>query len=98
MIDRIAKPTSEQTVDAILIGDFSIVDKIVAAAKRDAKQVFDTVSSDAVTLVWYDLPPVRCQSGAMSVMRYALHKSTKKTGIFTTFLHGDKRWSHDSNI
>jgi hypothetical protein len=98
MIDRIAKPTSEQTVDAILSGDFSIVDKIGAAAKRDAKQVFDTVSSGAVPLVWYDLPPVRCQSGAMSVMRYALHKSTKKTGIFTTFLHGDKRWSHDSNI
>lgn len=80
MIDRIAKPTSEQTVDAILSGDFSIVDKIGAAAKRDAKQVFDTVSSGAVPLVWYDLPPVRCQSGAMSVMRYALHKSTKKPG------------------
>lgn len=31
----------------------------------------------AVSLIWYDLPPVRCQSGAVSVMRYALHQSTK---------------------
>lgn len=34
MIDRIVKPTSEQTVDAILSGDFSAVDKIGAAAKK----------------------------------------------------------------
>lgn len=80
MIDRIIKPTSEQTVNAILSGDFSVVDKIKAAAKRDAKQVFDTVSFGAVPLIWYDLPPVRCRSGAVSVMRYALHKSTKKPG------------------
>lgn len=80
MIDRIVKPTSEQTIDAILSGDFSTVDKIGAAAKRDTKQVFDTVSFGAVPLIWYDLPPVRCRSGAVSVMRYALHKSTKKPG------------------
>lgn len=80
MIKKIIKPTSEQTIDAILSGDFSTVDKIGAAAKRDARQVFDTVSSGAVPLIWYDLPPVRCQSGALSVMRYALHKSTKKSG------------------
>lgn len=80
MLDRIVKPTSEQTIDAILSGDFSTVDKIGAAAKRDAKQVFDTVSFGAVPLIWYDLPPVRCRSGAVSVMRYALHKSTKKPG------------------
>ena len=80
MIDRIIKPTSEQTVDAILSGDFSTVDKIGAAVKKDARQVFNAVASGAVPLIWYDLPPVRCQSGAMSVMRYALHKSTKKPG------------------
>lgn len=80
MIDRIIKPSSKQTIDAIKSGDFSIVDKIGAAAKRDAKQVFEAVSSGAVPLIWYDLPPVRCQSGAVSVMRYALHKSTKRPG------------------
>lgn len=32
----------------------------------------------AVSLIWYDLPPVRCQSGVVSVMRYALHRSPKK--------------------
>lgn len=80
MIDRIIKPTSEQTVDAVLSGDFSTVDKIRAAAKKDAAQVFNAVASGAVPLIWYDLPPVRCQSGAVSFMRYALHKSTKKPG------------------
>lgn len=79
MIDRIIKPTSKQTVDAILSGDFSVVDKIKAAAKKDARKVFDAVSSGAVSLIWYDLPPVRCQSGAVSVMRYALHRSPKKS-------------------
>ena len=78
MIDRIIKPTSKQTVDAILSGDFSVVDKIQAAAKKDARQVFNAVSSGAVSLIWYDLPPVRCQSGAVSVMRYALHRSPQK--------------------
>lgn len=79
MIDRIIKPTSEQTIDAILSGDFSTVDKIGVAAKRDSRQVFDAVASGAVPLIWYDLPPVLCQSGAVSFMRYALHRSTKKT-------------------
>lgn len=59
MIDRIIKPTSEQTVDAVLSGDFSTVDKIRAAAKKDAAQVFNAVASGAVPLIWYDLPPVR---------------------------------------
>ena len=42
--------------------------------------MFNAVASGAVPLIWYDLPPVRCQSGAVSFMRYALHKSTKKPG------------------
>lgn len=48
--------------------------------KKDAAQVFNAVVSGTVPLIWYDLPPVRCQSGAVSFMRYALHKSTKKPG------------------
>lgn len=78
MIKEIKKPSSKQTVTAILSGDFSKVDKIEETAKEDAKQVFNSVSSGAVPLIWYDLPPVRCQSGAVSFMRYALHRSTKK--------------------
>lgn len=80
MIKEIKKPSSKQTVTAILSGDFSKVDKIEETAKEDAKQVFNSVSSGAVPLIWYDLPPVRCQSGAVSFMRYALHRSTKKEG------------------
>lgn len=79
MIDRIIKPTPEQTIDAILSGDFSTVDKIGVAAKKDAAQVFNAVASGSVPLIWYDLPPVRRQSGAVSFMHYALHRSTKKT-------------------
>lgn len=79
MIDRIIKPSPKQTIDAIKSGDFSTVDKIGAAAKRDARQVFDAVASGTVPMIWYDLPPARCQSGAVSFMRYALHRSTKKT-------------------
>lgn len=77
MIKEITKPTSKQTVAAIKSGDFSEVDKIEEMAKKDARQVFNAVSSGAVSLIWYDLPPVRCQSGVVSVMRYALHRSTK---------------------
>lgn len=81
MIDRIIKPTSKQTVAAIKSGDFSEVDKIEESAEKDARQVFSAVASGSVTLIWYDLPPVRCQSGAVSFMRYALHKSTKNPGF-----------------
>lgn len=80
MIDRIIKPSSKQTIDAIKSGDFSVIDKIGTAAKKDARQVFSAVASDSVPLIWYDLPPVRCQSGAVSFLRYALHKSTKRPG------------------
>ena len=78
MIDRIIKPTLKQTIDAIKSGDFSTVDKTGAAAKKDAAQVFNAGASGSGPLIWYDLPPVRCQSGAVSFMRYALHRSTKK--------------------
>lgn len=77
MIKEITKPTSKQTVAAIKSGDFSEVDKIEEMAEKDARQVFNAVASGAVPLIWYDLPPVHCQSWAVSVMRYTLHRSTK---------------------
>ena len=74
----ISKATQKQTITAIKSGDFSGVDKIRELAKKDARQVFNAVVSGSIPLIWYDLPPVRCQSGAVSVMRYALHRSPKK--------------------
>lgn len=81
MINKIIKPTSKQTITAIKSGDFSEVDKIKELAEKDARKVFDAVASGSVPLIWYDLPPVRCQSGTVSFMRYALHKSTKNPGF-----------------
>ena len=76
----IRKATQKQAITAIKSGDFSEVNRIKEIAEKEARQVFEAVSSGAVPLIWYDLPPVRCQSGAVSFMRYALHKSTKKPG------------------
>lgn len=75
---KIRKPTQKQTITAIKSGDFSEVEKIEDAARQEAAKVFLAVASGAVPLIWYDLSPVRCQSGAVSVMRYALHRSTKQ--------------------
>lgn len=74
---RIKKATQQQTITAIKSRDFSDVRKIRDAARQNAADVFRAVASGAVPLIWHDLPPVRCQSGAVSVMRYALHRSTK---------------------
>lgn len=76
----IRKATQKQAITAIKSGDFSEVNRIKEIVEKEARQVFEAVSSGAVPLIWYDLPPVRCQSGVVSVMRYALHKSTKKSG------------------
>lgn len=78
---KIRKPTQRQTITAIKSGDFSEVEKIEDSARREAENVFLAVASGSVPLIWYDLPPVRCQSGAISVMRYALHRSTKQAGF-----------------
>ena len=78
MIDRIIKPSSKQTIDAIKSGDFSKVQKIRDIARQNAADIFHAFSAVAIPLIWYDLPPVRCQSGVVSVMRYALHRSPKK--------------------
>lgn len=77
---KIIKPTPKQTIAAIKSRDFSEADKIKEMAEKDARKLFDAVTSGSVPLIWYDLPPVRCQSGAVSFLRYALHKSTKKQG------------------
>ena len=81
MIKKIIKPTSKQTIATIKTRDFSKVDKIKELAEKDARKVFDAVASGSVPLIWYDLPPVCCQSEAVSFMRYALHKSTKNPGF-----------------
>lgn len=78
MIKKIIKPTPKQTAAAIKSRDFSKVDKIKELAEKDTRKVFNTVASGSVPLIWYDLSPVRCQSGAVSVMRCTLHRSTKK--------------------
>lgn len=80
MIKKIIKPTSKQTIAAIKSRDFSKVNKIKEIATQAAADVFFAVASGSVPLIWYDLSPVRCQSGAVSFLRYALHKSTKKQG------------------
>lgn len=75
---KIRKPTQKQTITAIKSGDFSVVDAANAVAEQEAKRVFNAVASGSVSLIWYDLPPIRCQSGAVSFLRYILIKSTKK--------------------
>lgn len=78
MIKKIKKPSSEQMASAIKTRDFSEVNKIKETATQAAADVFLAVASNSVPLIWYDLSPVRCQSGAVSVMRCTLHRSTKK--------------------
>lgn len=78
---KIRKPTQKQTITAIKSGVFSEVERIEDAARQEATNVFLAVASGSVSLAWYDLSPIRCQSGAVSVMRYALHRSTKQDGF-----------------
>ena len=80
-IIEIRKATQKQTVAAIKSGDFSEVEKIEDAARQEAAKVFHAVASGSVPLIWYELPPVQCQSRALSVMRYALHRPTKQDGF-----------------
>ena len=65
-------------IAAIKSGDFSAVNAVNAAAEQKAEKVFDAVVSGSASLIWYDLPPVRCQSGNVSFLRYILTRSTKK--------------------
>ena len=76
----ISKATQKQTITAIKSRDFSKINEIKETATKVAAEVFFAVASGSVPLIWYDLSPVRCQSGAVSFLRYALHKPTKKQG------------------
>lgn len=97
MIRNIIKPTPKQTIAAIKSRDFSEVDKIKESAEKDARQVFNAVSSGTVPLIWYDLPPVvSVWGGVFYVVRAAL--VNKKGRSFTTFLHENKRRPHNSNV
>ena len=78
---KIRKSTQKQTITAIKSGDFSEGEKIEDPARQEAAKVFHAVASGSVPLIWYDLPPVRCQSGAVAVMRDARHRSTKQDGF-----------------
>lgn len=78
---KIRKATQNQTITAIKSGDFFIVEKANDTARQETRNVFDAVASGSVPLIWYDMPPVRCQSGSVSFLRYALHRSTKKPGF-----------------
>lgn len=78
---KISKATQKQVITAIKSRDFSEVNEIKETTTKAAADVFLAVASGSVPLIWYDLPPVRCQSGAVSFLRYALHKSTKKPGF-----------------
>lgn len=80
MIKKIIKPTPKQTIAAIKSRDFSEINEIKETATKAAAEVFFAVASGSAPLIWYDLPPVRCQSGAVSFLRYALHKSVKNPG------------------
>lgn len=84
----IRKPTQKQTITAIKSGDFSEVEKIEDTARQEAAKVFLAVASGSVPLIWYDLPPVRCQSGGR--VRHAVRPApvNEKRRFFTAVLHG----------
>ena len=77
MIVKVCKASPELVAAAFKSGDFSEVDKIDEAAFCDVAKIFGSVSSGAVPVVWYDMPPV-VLPGVVSVMRYALHRSTRR--------------------
>lgn len=74
----IRKATQKQTITAIKSRDFSVVDAVNVTAEQEVRKVFDAVASSSVPLVWYNLPPIQCQSGAVSFLQYILTRSTKK--------------------
>lgn len=77
---KIRKPTQKQTITAIKSGDFSTVDTINRKAEKEAMEIFAAVAGGAIKLVYWDMSPVKRRDGKKSVMRYALHRSTKKDG------------------
>ena len=78
MTNKIIKPTPKQTIAAIKSGDFSTVDTINKKAQKEATEIFMAVAGGVIKLAYWDMPPVKRQDGKRSIMRYALHRSTKK--------------------
>ena len=80
MTVKIIKPTSAQTVKAIKTGNFAEVNKIRETAMEQATEVFNMVASGELSLIYYDMPPVRSCTGKESFLRYILHRSAKEPG------------------
>lgn len=74
----IKKATQSQTITAIKSGDFSAVDTINEKARKEATEIFMAVAGGVIKLAYWDMPSVKRRDGKKSVMRYALHRSTKK--------------------
>ncbi len=74
----IKKATQAQTIAAIKSGYFSEVDTINEKARKEAIEIFTAVADGVIKLAYWDMPPVKRRDGKKSIMRYALHRSTKK--------------------
>ena len=95
---RIEKAKPENVVKAIKTHDFSEVKKINAVAKRNARAVFDAVSSREVGLIYYDLPAVQTRTGTTSF--FALHSAQihQADWIPTAVLRRNAEWLPDTDI
>lgn len=78
MKNKIIKPTPKQTIAAIKSGDFSTVDTINEKARKEAMEIFMAIAGGVIKLAYWDMSPIKRRDGKKSVMRYALHRSTKK--------------------
>lgn len=74
----IKKATQSQTITAIKSGDFFAVDTINEKARKEATEIFMAVAGGVIKLAYWDMPSVKRRDGKKSIMRYALHRSTKK--------------------
>ena len=74
----IKKATQAQTIAAIKSGDFLTVDTINRKAEKEAMEIFAAVAGGVIKLAYWDMSPVKRRDCKKSVMRYALHRSTKK--------------------
>mgnify|MGYP005944232945 CR=1 FL=1 len=73
----IKKATQAQTIAAIKSGYFFVVDTINEKARKEAIEIFTAVADGAIKLAYWDMSPVKRRDGKKSIMRYALHRSTK---------------------
>ena len=73
----IKKATQAQTIAAIKSGDFLTVDTINRKAEKEAMEIFKAVAGGVIKLAYWDMSPVKRRDGKRSIMRYALHRSTK---------------------